>query len=114
MQLQVLPMPAGARGDITPSHQSSLSPITSKSSSTKSVPIPGVSIPNLPVGGWRVAVHQWENVDQTGFALKCWPKAWYTGLMRTVMGTKRKKIAREFIKPSPRSVASNEILERNT
>ncbi|KAG6836760.1 hypothetical protein H0H93_003679 [Arthromyces matolae] len=31
-------------------------------------------------GQWRSYVEQWRNIDaQTGFALKDWPKEWYTG-----------------------------------
>ncbi|EPQ55141.1 hypothetical protein GLOTRDRAFT_27428, partial [Gloeophyllum trabeum ATCC 11539] len=61
--------------------------------SKRSVPsVPQASIPDLPRGaaGWKVAVRQWEEVDPlTGYALKDWPKSWYTGGMRLVNQQKR-------------------------
>ncbi|KAF8816795.1 hypothetical protein BYT27DRAFT_7247967 [Phlegmacium glaucopus] len=56
------------------------------------LPISGVSIPDLGhgPGAWRRAIMQWQEVDPvTNCALKDWPKHWYTGVMRTVTGSKR-------------------------
>ncbi|KAG1805102.1 uncharacterized protein HD556DRAFT_1437265 [Suillus plorans] len=73
------------------------------SGAAKAAPIPGVGIPDLPRGpdAWRAAVKQWE--DPAAFigskALKDWPEDWYSGMMRTITGTKRnmrKVIALEF------------------
>jgi hypothetical protein len=63
-----------------------------------------VSIPDLgrDRGAWRRAVVQWEEGTSDmpqGLALKDWPKAWYTGEMACVTGTKRsqrKLIADEY------------------
>jgi hypothetical protein len=64
----------------------------SRSVSSSSLPIAGVSIPSLghAPGAWRRAIKQWTDVDpQTGLALRDWPAKWYTGLMRTTTGSSR-------------------------
>ena len=69
---------------------------------TISPSVPQATIPNLPRGGrgWKEAVNQWELVDpQTGYALKDWPKSWYTGDMKRFTAAKRtirKRIADEY------------------
>lgn len=69
----------------------------------KSLPVRGVSIPDLGHGtdAWRRAIKQWEEPDAgTGLAaLKDWPSEWYTGVMRPHMAAKRtirKTIAAEY------------------
>ncbi|RDB17547.1 hypothetical protein Hypma_001163 [Hypsizygus marmoreus] len=62
------------------------------------------SIPDLDrrrgKGGWRQAISQWENVDpQTGYALKDWPRHWYTGDSQVKLCVKRgyrKSVALEY------------------
>jgi hypothetical protein len=62
------------------------------------------SIPDLgrDRGAWRRAIIQWEEGTSDmpqGLALKDWPKAWYTGEMACINGTKRsqrKLIADEY------------------
>ena len=59
---------------------------------TSNVPISGVLVPDLghSSGAWKRAIKQWEEYDPTTkCALKDWPKEWYTGVMRTVTGSKR-------------------------
>jgi len=59
---------------------------------TLNFPISGVLVPDLghSSGAWKRAVKQWEEYDpMTKCALKDWPKDWYTGVMRTVTGSKR-------------------------
>ena len=59
---------------------------------TLNFPIPGVLVPDLghSSGAWKRAIKQWEEFDPTTkCALKDWPKEWYTGVMRTVTGSKR-------------------------
>ena len=69
---------------------------------TLSPSVPQATIPNLPRGsrGWKEAVNQWELVDpQTGYALKDWPKSWYTGDMKPFTAAKRtirRRIADEY------------------
>ena len=64
--------------------------------------IPEAKIPNLPRGanGWKEAINQWEKIDpDTGYALKDWPKSWYTGTMKPFTAVKRttqKRIADEY------------------
>ena len=64
--------------------------------------IPKAKIPNLPRGpsGWKEAINQWEKIDpDTGFALKDWPKSWYTGDMKRFNACKRtmrRRIAEEY------------------
>ena len=64
--------------------------------------IPEAKIPNLPRGarGWKVAIDQWEQIDpDTGYALKDWPKSWYTGTMKPFTAAKRtirRRIADEY------------------
>jgi hypothetical protein len=57
------------------------------------LPILGVLVPDLghASGAWKRAIKQWEEYDPTTkcAALKDWPKDWYTGVMRTVTGSKR-------------------------
>lgn len=66
------------------------------------LPIGGVRIPDLgrQRGSWRTAVKQWNEIDpKTGYALKDWPDAWYTGRMRVKTATKhsqRALIATEY------------------
>jgi hypothetical protein len=83
------------------SHQGNI-PLPPSSSSTSrngsrspsALPIAGVSIPSLGYapGAWRRALKQWTEADpQTGLALKDWPAAWYTGLMRTTTGSVRSR-----------------------
>ncbi|KAF5367338.1 hypothetical protein D9615_010283 [Tricholomella constricta] len=57
------------------------------------VPIQGINIPNLKPGAWKQAIDQWEKGDATiGLvALKDWPRAWYTGEMRTFTSSKRRE-----------------------
>ncbi|CAA7265651.1 unnamed protein product [Cyclocybe aegerita] len=58
----------------------------------ESLPLSKVSIPDLGQerGAWRRAIFQWMAADgETGLALKDWPLEWYTGSMRTIMGSKR-------------------------
>ncbi|KAF6743250.1 hypothetical protein DFP72DRAFT_828379 [Ephemerocybe angulata] len=57
----------------------------------RTLPIPGVFIPNLPAGSsaWREAVRQWEEGAENLLPLCDWPPAWYSGGMRTVFRTKR-------------------------
>ncbi|KAF8809544.1 hypothetical protein BYT27DRAFT_7222449 [Phlegmacium glaucopus] len=57
-----------------------------------SLAMEGVSIPDLGhgPGAWRRAIMQWQEVDPvTNCMLKDWPKHWYTGVMRTVTGSKK-------------------------
>ena len=59
---------------------------------TLNFPISGVLVPDLghSSGAWKRAIKQWEEYDPTTkCALKDWPKDWYTGVMRTVTGSKR-------------------------
>jgi hypothetical protein len=55
----------------------------------------GIKIPDLPTGGWRIAVSQWEAPDETtltemgGQSLKDWPEEWYKGSNKTTYGVKR-------------------------
>lgn len=60
---------------------------------TLNFPISGVLVPDLGhgSGAWKRAIKQWEEYDPTTQcrALKDWPKEWYTGVMRTVTGSKR-------------------------
>ena len=59
---------------------------------TLNFPILGVLVPDLghSSGAWKQAIKQWEEYDpMTKYALKDWPKDWYTGVMRTVTGSKR-------------------------
>jgi hypothetical protein len=59
---------------------------------TLNFPISGVLVPDLghSPGAWKRAIKQWEEYDPTTkCALKDWPKDWYTGVMRTVTGSKR-------------------------
>ena len=59
---------------------------------TLNFPISGVLVPDLghSPGAWKRAIKQWEEYDTTTkCALKDWPKDWYTGVMRTVTGSKR-------------------------
>ena len=66
--------------------------VTDQLAGTSTLPISGVSIPDLGrgPGAWRRAIKQWEEVDLlTKCALKDWPKHWYTGDMRTITGCKR-------------------------
>jgi hypothetical protein len=61
----------------------------------KPLPIQGVKIPDLPPGGWQVAVSQWESpdaaalADMGGIALKDWPEDWYKGVNKTTYAAKR-------------------------
>jgi hypothetical protein len=61
----------------------------------KALPMQGVKIPDLPTGGWRIAVSQWEAPDEKtlaemgGRALKDWPEDWYKGCNKTLYGAKR-------------------------
>ncbi|KAG6818685.1 hypothetical protein H0H93_002806 [Arthromyces matolae] len=64
------------------------------------VPIQGVCIPRLQTGAeaWKSAIRQWEEGEpENGLTipLKDWPTSWYTGDMRTFMGSKRRE--REII-----------------
>ena len=59
---------------------------------TLNLPISEVLVPDLghSSGAWKRAIKQWEEYDpMTKCALKDWPKDWYTGVMRTVTGSKR-------------------------
>jgi hypothetical protein len=59
---------------------------------TLNLPIAGVLVPDLGhgSGAWKRAIKQWEECDPTTKCpLKDWPKEWYTGVMRTVTGSKR-------------------------
>lgn len=61
----------------------------------KALPLRGIKIPDLPAGGWRVAVSQWEAPDAAtlaamgGICLKDWPDDWYKGINKTTYGVKR-------------------------
>jgi len=61
--------------------------------SRNSLPIPGVTIPNIRQGrkSWKKAVEQWEQGDPAKnlCALKDWPREWYTGIMQPLTGSKR-------------------------
>jgi len=65
----------------------------SEAGTVSTLPISGVSIPDLGhgPGAWRKAIKQWQEVDPVTnlCVLKDWPKNWYTGVMRTVTGSKR-------------------------
>ena len=62
---------------------------------SKPLPLQGVKIPDLPTGGWDVAVSQWESpdaaalADMGGLALKDWPEDWYKGANKVIYGAKR-------------------------
>jgi hypothetical protein len=59
---------------------------------TSNLPIPGVLVPDLGhrPSAWKRAIKQWEEYDpMMKCALKDWPKEWYSGVMRTVTGSKR-------------------------
>ncbi|KAF7799005.1 hypothetical protein EIP86_010235 [Pleurotus ostreatoroseus] len=77
--------------------------IGGKQNTRKVQPIEKAVIPNLRRGprAWRQAVDQWDQVDpDTNYALKDWPKEWYTGEMGTYTGAKydqRRMVALEFI-----------------
>ena len=65
---------------------------TATAQHTLKLPISGVLVPDLghSSGAWKRAIKQWEEYDPTTkCALKDWPKDWYTGVMRTVTGSKR-------------------------
>jgi hypothetical protein len=65
---------------------------TVQRTSKLNLPISGVLVPDLghSSGAWRRAIKQWEEYDpMTKCALKDWPKEWYSGVMRTVTGSKR-------------------------
>ncbi|KAF8815376.1 hypothetical protein BYT27DRAFT_7225429 [Phlegmacium glaucopus] len=66
-------------------HQSILPNSGATSGVPSTLPISGVSIPDL-----GHSPSQWQEVDPvTKCVLKYWPKHWYTGVMRTVTGSKR-------------------------
>ncbi|KAG6834956.1 hypothetical protein H0H93_006101, partial [Arthromyces matolae] len=74
------------------------------------VPIQGVCIPRLQAGpdAWKSAIRQWEEGEpESGLIipLKDWPASWYTGKMRTFMGSKRRE--REII------VLAYNLVDRN-
>lgn len=50
------------------------------------------SISNIERGpdAWKMAIRQWESVDErTGYALRDWPVAWYTGTNKAKFAAKR-------------------------
>jgi hypothetical protein len=90
------PLPLFTNPTISPPPPASTCATTPASSKVpKPLPIQGVKIPDLPPGGWQVAVSQWESpdaaalADMGGIALKDWPEDWYKGVNKTTYAAKR-------------------------
>ncbi|KAF8229813.1 hypothetical protein L208DRAFT_1378762 [Tricholoma matsutake] len=64
--------------------------------------LPASVFPDLPRGhgGWRIALHQWYNIDpKTRCMLKDWPDKWFKDSMRTKTAAKQSQrvlIAHEY------------------
>ncbi|KAF8833121.1 hypothetical protein BDN67DRAFT_1017927 [Paxillus ammoniavirescens] len=79
----------------------SIAPTTHKK---KTMPIPGVVVPNLKKKGkdaWQEVIDQWENshASMGGRVLKDWPEEWFTGTMKEFTASKQKMrqvVAEEF------------------
>lgn len=86
----------------TPNSETGPVPSTKPKKGIPPVEYAHIRIPDLgrAPGAWRRAIKQWEQIDPaTGFALKDWPKAWFTGLMKDFTAQKRglrEDIAKEF------------------
>ncbi|KAF8142622.1 hypothetical protein K438DRAFT_2113257 [Mycena galopus ATCC 62051] len=102
-------MAAGSQDDEVMDTSNSLNPsspagATSDSTESDVIPIANTIIPNVGRSSiaWKRAIDQWYTADPANGlkkALKDWPNEWYTGKMRTKVGTlysNRKFLAEEY------------------